>query len=152
MPDQSGKGFIVTGANTGLGLETSRVLAARGARVLLACRDQSKAQEAMARIRQPHPNADLAFLPLDLADLASVRTAAGQAMTEPRIDALINNAGVMTPPLMRTAQGFELQFGVNHLGGLRADRAAPAQAGADPGIAGGRDIQPCPSRGEHRLG
>ncbi|WP_247424774.1 hypothetical protein [Ralstonia pseudosolanacearum] len=99
-----------------------------------------------------HPNADLAFLPLDLADLASVRAAAGQAMTEPRIDALINNAGVMTPQLMRTAQGFELQFGVNHLGGLRADRAAPAQAGADPGIAGGRDIQPCPSRGEYRLG
>ncbi|MHA6883338.1 hypothetical protein [Ralstonia pseudosolanacearum] len=62
----------------------------------------------MARIRQTHPNADLAFLPLDLADLASVRAAAGQAMTEPRIDALINNAGVMTPPLMRTAQGFEL--------------------------------------------
>lgn len=118
VPDQSGKGFIVTGANTGLGLETSRVLAARGARVLLACRDRSKAEAAMAHIRQTHPGADLAFLPLDLADLASVRAAAGQAMTAPRIDALINNAGVMMPPLMRTTQGFELQLGVNHLGGF----------------------------------
>ncbi len=72
----------------------------------------------MAHIRQTHPGADLAFLPLDLADLASVRAAAGQAMTAPRIDALINNAGVMMPPLMRTTQGFELQLGVNHLGGF----------------------------------
>jgi NAD(P)-dependent dehydrogenase (short-subunit alcohol dehydrogenase family) len=116
VPDQSGKCFIVTGANTGLGFEVSRVLAARGARVLLACRDKTKAEAAMARIKQSTPMADLDFLPLDQADLASIRAAAEMAMGEPRIDALINNAGVMTPPLMRTRQGFELQFGVNHLG------------------------------------
>ncbi|MBB3611739.1 oxidoreductase [Rhizobium sp. BK602] len=116
VSDQSGKCFIVTGANTGIGFEVSRVLAARGARVLLACRNQAKAETAMAAIRRKAPGADLSFLPLDQADLASVRTAAEAAAREPRIDALINNAGVMTPPLTRTRQGFELQFGVNHLG------------------------------------
>jgi NAD(P)-dependent dehydrogenase (short-subunit alcohol dehydrogenase family) len=116
VPDQSGKCFIVTGANTGLGFEASRVLAARGARVLLACRDKEKAEAAMAQIRQTTPEADLAFLPLDQADVASIRTAAELAAKERRIDVLVNNAGVMTPPLMRTKQGFELQFGVNHLG------------------------------------
>lgn len=116
VPDQSGKCFVVTGANTGIGFEASRVLAARGARVLLACRDKAKAEIAMAQIRQATPGANLAFLPLDQADLASVRTAAELAANEPRIDVLVNNAGVMTPPLMRTKEGFELQFGVNHLG------------------------------------
>lgn len=112
VPDQSGKCFIVTGANTGLGFEASRVLAARGGRVLLACRDKARAEDATARIRESTPDAELAFLPL----LASVRAAAELAATEPRIDVLINNAGVMYPPLARTKQGFELQFGVNHLG------------------------------------
>jgi len=116
VPHQPGKVFIVTGANTGIGFEASRVLAERGARVLLACRDHAKAEAAMAQIRQVTPRANLAFLPLDQADLASVRAAAELAAKEPRVDALINNAGVMTPPLMRTKQNFELQFGVNHLG------------------------------------
>jgi NAD(P)-dependent dehydrogenase (short-subunit alcohol dehydrogenase family) len=116
VPDQSGKCFVVTGANTGIGFEASRVLAARGARVLLACRDESKAATAMAQIRQDTPHADLAFLPLNLTDLASVRHAADRASQEQRIDVLINNAGVMTPKLTHTSQGFELQFGVNHLG------------------------------------
>jgi NAD(P)-dependent dehydrogenase (short-subunit alcohol dehydrogenase family) len=116
VPNQSGKCFIVTGANAGVGFEASRVLAARGARVLLGCREQVKAEAAIARIRRITPKADLAWLPLDLADLDSVAAAAGIAAKEPRIDALINNAGVMNPPLMRTRQGFELQFGVNHLG------------------------------------
>jgi len=116
VPDQTGKGFIVTGANTGIGFEVARVLGERGARVLLACRDAAKADAAIARIKHAMPRADLAFLPLDLADLQSVRAAAELAEKEPRIDALINNAGVMIPPLMRTKQGFELQFGVNHLG------------------------------------
>ena len=115
VPEQSGKTFLVTGANTGLGLEASRVLAQRGARVVLACRDQAKAEAAMSRIRDAAPNANLAFIPLDQADLASVRRAAEAASREPRIDALINNAGVMFPPLTRTKEGFELQFGVNHL-------------------------------------
>ncbi|MDF2387343.1 SDR family NAD(P)-dependent oxidoreductase [Nostoc ellipsosporum NOK] len=116
VPDQAGKCFIVTGANTGIGFEAAHVLAARGARVLLACRDRDKAKAAMARIRTAIPRADLVFLPLDLGDLDSIRHAAGLATAEPRIDALVNNAGVMNPPLMRTKQGFELQFGVNHLG------------------------------------
>jgi NAD(P)-dependent dehydrogenase (short-subunit alcohol dehydrogenase family) len=116
VPEQSGKCFIVSGANHGIGFEAARVLAERGARVLFACRDKAKANAAMARIRQAAPGVDLAFLPFDQADLASVRRAADLAATEPRTDALVNNAGVMVPTLKRTAQGFELQFGVNHLG------------------------------------
>lgn len=116
VPDQSGKCFIVTGANTGVGYEVARVLAQRGARVLLACRDEAKAQEAMARIKRSMPRANLDFLPIDFADLDSIRVAAERAAREPRLDALVNNAGVMAPPLLRTKQGFELQFGVNHLG------------------------------------
>ena len=115
VPDQFGKCFIVTGANAGIGFETAKVLARKGARVLLGCRDAGKAAAAIARIG---PGVDAAHLPLDLADLASVRAAAEIAAQEPRLDGLINNAGVMFPPLTRTAQGFELQWGVNHLGGF----------------------------------
>ena len=116
VPQQTGKTFIVTGANTGVGFEIARVLAAKGARVLLGCRARARAQEAIGRIKRITPNADLVWLPLDLGDLDSVRTAAEIAAKEPRIDALINNAGIMNPPLTRTKQGFEAQFGVNHLG------------------------------------
>jgi len=116
VSEQTGKTFIVTGANTGVGFEIARVLAARGARVLLGCRDRTKALEAIARIKRITPNADLVWLPLDLGDLDSVRAAAEIAAQEPRIDALINNAAIMNPPLTRTKQGFEAQFGVNHLG------------------------------------
>lgn len=116
LPLQTGKCFLVTGANTGLGFETSRQLAAQGARVLLACRDQKKADAAMARIRAETPSADIAFLPLDQGDLASIHTAAAIAAREPRIDVLVNNAGIMFPPLGHTKDGFEQQFGVNHLG------------------------------------
>ena len=116
VPNQVGKTFIVTGANTGIGFEAAKALAGKGARVLLACRDAAKAEAAMSRIGAAVPGADLAFLPLDQADLASVRRAAGLAAKEPRLDVLLNNAGVMMPPLTHTAQGFELQFGVNHLG------------------------------------
>ncbi|NJC36679.1 NAD(P)-dependent dehydrogenase (short-subunit alcohol dehydrogenase family) [Xanthomonas arboricola] len=116
VPNQAGKCFIVTGANAGVGFEISRVLAARGARVLLGCREQGRADAAIARIKRLTPGADLAWLPLDLGDLDSVRAAAAHVLKEPRIDVLINNAGIMNPPLMRTKQGFESQFGVNHLG------------------------------------
>lgn len=116
VSDQSGKCIIVTGANTGIGYEAAKVLAGKGARVLLACRDEGKALAGMSAIRDSVPNANLAFLPLDQADLASVRRAAELAAQEPRIDVLLNNAGVMFPPLTRTRDGFELQFGVNHLG------------------------------------
>jgi NAD(P)-dependent dehydrogenase (short-subunit alcohol dehydrogenase family) len=116
VPAQSGKCFIVTGANTGIGFEVSRVLAQRGARVIMACRSKEKADQAIARIKQLTPAAELAFLPYDQSDLESIREAANRLENEARIDALVNNAGVMTPPLTRTKQGFELQFGVNHLG------------------------------------
>ncbi len=115
VPSQHGKCVVVSGANTGIGFAAAQVLAARGARVLLACRSNDKADAAMARIRQESPQADLAFVPLDQADLGSVREAAEIIGWEPRVDVLLNNAGVMMPPLDRTAQGHELQFGVNHL-------------------------------------
>lgn len=116
VPDQAGKCFLVTGANSGLGYETALVLAAKGARVLLACRDGDKAQDAIARIRLAMPDADLVYLPLDLADLESVKSAAARVGDESRLDGLINNAGVSFTPFALTAQGHELQFGVNHLG------------------------------------
>lgn len=118
VPSQAGKCFLVTGANTGLGFEASRVLAARGGRVLLGCRSGDKAHRAIERIRMEVPSADIAFVPLDLADLDSVRACARIVAEEPRLDVLVNNAGVMYPPLQRTAQGHELQFGVNHLAGF----------------------------------
>ena len=93
VADQIGKCFLVTGANTGIGLEVARVLAARGARVLLACRDEGKALAAIADIRAGCPTANLAFVPLDLADLASVRRAFEIVAAEPRLDVLVNNAG-----------------------------------------------------------
>ncbi len=116
VPDQQGRTFLVTGANTGLGYDVARVLADRGARVLLGCRSKDKAESAMARIRARTPTADLAFIALDQADLASVRAAANKVKREPRLDVLINNAGIMMPERAYTRDGFESQFGVNHLG------------------------------------
>ncbi len=116
VPDQHGKCILVTGANTGIGFAAARALAGRGARVLLGCRDEARAREAMARIMAEVPGADLGFVPLDQADLNSVARAADLVANEPRLDVLLGNAGVMYPPLTRTAQGHELQFGVNHLG------------------------------------
>ena len=116
IPDQRGRCAIVTGANTGIGFEEAAALAANGARVLLGCRDARKGEAALERIRATVANADVALLPLDLADLDSVRAGAQTVAREPRIDILLNNAGIMYPPLGRTRQGFEQQFGVNHLG------------------------------------
>jgi NAD(P)-dependent dehydrogenase (short-subunit alcohol dehydrogenase family) len=117
IPDQSGRVAIVTGANSGIGYETARALAAKGARVVVACRDASKGRDAESRIRAAHPKCDARFEALDLGSLASVRAFAERFLaTESRLDLLINNAGVMVPPLGRTADGFELQFGTNHLG------------------------------------
>ncbi|MEM1112823.1 MAG: oxidoreductase [Pseudomonadota bacterium] len=116
VPDQAGRTFLVTGANTGLGYETARVLAERGARVLLGCRSAEKAQAAIDQILADNPDADLAFVPLDQADLKSIERAADQVNAEPRLDVLVNNAGIMFPPLEYTQDGFESQFGVNHLG------------------------------------
>lgn len=116
VPDQTGKIIVVTGANTGLGFETAKVLAGKGARVLLGCRSQSKAQDAKDRIMAAFPEADLVIVALDLGSLASIHKAAQQINQEPRLDVLINNAGIMVPPLEYTQDGFESQFGVNHLG------------------------------------
>ena len=128
MPDQTGRTALVTGANSGIGLEAARALAVRGARVLLGCRNADKAAAALASIRTSAPEADVSVIPLDLADLSSVRDAAAAVLeTSPTIEMLINNAGVMAIPLQHTADGFEMQFGVNHLGhfaltGLLLDR------------------------------
>ena len=116
VPDQSGRTFLVTGANTGIGFEAARVLARQGGRVLLGCRSEDRAADAIRRIRAESPDADVDFLPLDQADLGSVRTAAEQAAAEPRLDVLVNNAGILGPPRTLTVDGFEAQFGVNHLG------------------------------------
>ncbi len=116
VPDQSGRTFFVTGANTGLGFETTKVLAQRGARVLLGCRSEGRARTAIDTIRADVADADLAFVELDQADLASVADAAARVAEEPRLDVLVNNAGVMMPPYQLTVDGFESQFGVNHLG------------------------------------
>lgn len=117
IPDQSGRTAIVTGANTGLGLETARMLALKGARVVLACRNLDKGKAALARIESEQPRGSVSLAELDLGDLDSVTAfAADFAAAHERLDLLINNAGVMVPPLSRTKQGFELQFGTNHLG------------------------------------
>ncbi|KTE24492.1 MULTISPECIES: oxidoreductase [unclassified Sphingopyxis] len=116
VAQQSGRRFLITGANAGLGFEAAKVLAARGAHVVLACRDAGRAEAAMDLIRDEMPAATLSFQPLDLADLDQVREAAKAVLAGPRIDVLVNNAGVMIPPRTLTKQGYELQFGVNHLG------------------------------------
>jgi NAD(P)-dependent dehydrogenase (short-subunit alcohol dehydrogenase family) len=116
IPDQNGRVGIVTGANSGLGLVTARELARAGATVILASRD-GKAKEALGTIAGAVPDAKLEPRDLDLADLDSVAAfAEAVAADHPRIDVLVNNAGVMMPPRSTTAQGFELQFGTNHLG------------------------------------
>jgi len=115
--DLSGQTAIVTGANTGLGLETASKLAAAGAHVLLAVRNLGKGASALATIRDRHPDTSARLIELDLAVLTSVRSAAGAILaTTDRIDLLINNAGVMYTPAATTADGFEMQFGTNHLG------------------------------------
>ncbi|GAA1668596.1 oxidoreductase [Streptomyces yatensis] len=115
IPDQTGRTAVVTGANSGLGFVTARELARRGAQVVLACRSEARGAEAAQRIRAQAPGAYVRVAPLDLADLTSVRTFAAEYQGD-RLDLLINNAGVMALPRRSTADGFEMQFGVNHLG------------------------------------
>ena len=117
VPGQQGRLAVVTGANTGLGFETAQVLAARGASVVLAVRDIEKGKRAAARIAGTASGADVTVQPLDLTSLDSIRAAAGELRAQhPAIDLLINNAGVMFTPKQTTGDGFELQFGTNHLG------------------------------------
>ena len=131
IPDQSGRIAVVTGANTGIGFETAAALAAKGAHVVLAVRNLDKGKDAAARITRRSPGASVALQELDLTSLDSIRAAAEQLRSDhDRIDLLINNAGVMMTPKSATKDGFELQFGTNHLGhfaftGLLLDRLLP---------------------------
>jgi dehydrogenase/reductase SDR family protein 13 len=116
MTDLTGRSFLVTGANTGIGKETARGLAKAGARVTLAGRSEEKTRAAMADIAGTVPNADLAFVQLDLGDFGSVRKAADEVLArDEALDGLINNAGLAGSPGM-TASGFEMTFGTNYVG------------------------------------
>ncbi|MGE5603696.1 MAG: oxidoreductase [Nitrososphaerales archaeon] len=117
LPRMDGKAVLVTGANSGLGFETSMLLAARGAKLVLGVRDLEKGRQAVARICEASPGASVELLPLDLADLASIGRFAEEVRgNQRRLDVLINNAGVMAIPQRCTVDGFEMQFGTNHLG------------------------------------
>ncbi|MFD5778837.1 oxidoreductase [Streptomyces sp. NPDC126933] len=117
IPDQTKRVFVVTGANSGLGLATTRALVRRGGHVILAVRDEEKGRRAAAEITAEHPGARLEVRHIDLADIDSVRAFAHQLRADhPRLDVLVNNAGVMAPPRSLSAQGHELQFASNHLG------------------------------------
>ncbi len=128
MPDQTGRVAIVTGSNSGIGWEAARALASKGATVIMACRSIAAATSAADRIQALKPSGKVVVMPLDLGDLASVRAfAAAFRQDYHRLDLLINNAGVAKPPYGKTTQGFEQQFGINHLGhyaltGLLLDR------------------------------
>ena len=117
MNKLTGKTAIITGANTGIGLETAIDFAKRGSRVILACRSVEKGQAAVEKVKKRANSEDVIFIQLDLASLQSVRNFSTKVLKEEaHIDLLINNAGVMAPPYTLTKDGFELQFGVNHLG------------------------------------
>ncbi len=137
IPDQSGRRAVVTGANSGLGLVTATELARKGATVILAVRTLEKGEQAAAQIRKEVPTADVEVRELDLSSLDSVRAfAATITDADAPLDLLVNNAGIMMTPAQKTADGFELQFGTNHLGhfaltGLLLDALA---AGTDPRV------------------
>lgn len=117
IPDQSGKVVIVTGANSGIGFECARALAHKGAAVIMACRSLEKGQVALEQIQNEKSHAQVLLKQLDLADLNSVRRFGEDFLAAfERLDILINNAGVMATPYGKTADGYEMQFGTNHLG------------------------------------
>jgi NAD(P)-dependent dehydrogenase (short-subunit alcohol dehydrogenase family) len=117
MPDQTGRTALVTGANSGLGFQTSLELARHGARVLMACRNPTRAEDALGRVRREVPNASAELVSLDLSSLDSVERAAEDVASRVgALDLLVNNAGIMAVPKSTTADGFEMQLGTNHLG------------------------------------
>lgn len=117
ISDQHGKTILITGSNAGIGFATASILAEHGGEIIMACRNPAKAEAAAQRLRDAVPGVSLELLPLDLADLSSVRSAADTLLAAQRpIDVLINNAGLMMPPFSETRDGFELQFGTNVLG------------------------------------
>ncbi len=130
LPDLSGKSYIITGGNSGIGLDTARILASAGGDIVIACRNPAKGEAAVDAVGQT-AKGTVAQLTLDLADLAAVRAAAAEAHDRfGPFDALINNAGIMQTPETRTVDGYELQFATNHLGhflwtGLMLDRVDP---------------------------
>jgi NAD(P)-dependent dehydrogenase (short-subunit alcohol dehydrogenase family) len=117
IPDLSGRIFIVTGANSGIGFEAARALAAKGGHVVLACRNRAKGDAAAERIRAARAGSSVEVSELDVASQASVRAFAERFLRDhPRLDVLVNNAGVMAIPRRETVDGFEMQIGTNHLG------------------------------------
>lgn len=134
MPALDGRSILITGANSGLGLESAQVLAGRGAEVIMACRNLEKGRQAAENIRAEYPEAKLALMQLDLSDLQSVKAFAENVHNRyDKLDVLINNAGIMAPPFQRTKDGFEMQMGTNHLGhfaltGLLLDLLENAEA------------------------
>jgi NAD(P)-dependent dehydrogenase (short-subunit alcohol dehydrogenase family) len=117
IPDQESKVAIVTGSSSGIGYEAARVLSHKKAKVIIAVRNLEKGNAAASKIKEEYITANVSVMELDLADLESVRRFADGFMLDySRLDLLINNAGVMIPPYSKTADGFELQFGTNHLG------------------------------------
>jgi NAD(P)-dependent dehydrogenase (short-subunit alcohol dehydrogenase family) len=136
MPDLSGKTFVVTGANSGIGYEASRALAAKGATVVLACRSPEKGRAAVDAIRARTPDAKVVLERMDLGDLDTVRAFAAKFLKEHgKLDVLINNAGIMAIPRLTTKDGFETQIGTNHLGHF-----------ALTGLLLGRLVESAPSR------
>ena len=140
IPDQSGRVTVVTGANGGLGLETAEALAGKGAHVVMAVRNQDKAAAAQSRILQNHPTASVELVSLDLGSQASIEAAADTiTQKHPEIDLLVNNAGLMAMPERKTDDGYETQFGVNHLGHWTfTSRLLPSLLRAD---AAGHDVR-----------
>lgn len=117
IPSQDGKNIIITGANSGIGFEAAKLLASNKGHIIMACRDLTRAKKAKDKILEEHPDASIAIFQLDLASLQSVDSFVEEIKKHyKKIDTLLNNAGVMTPPYSKTEDGLELQFGVNHIG------------------------------------
>ncbi len=142
IPRMDGKTILITGANSGLGFETAKLLATRGARLILATRNRDKGEAAIARICEVAPDLQCELLLLDLADLVSIgRFAENVREAHSRLHGLINSAGVMAIPQRNTVDGFEMQFGTNHLGHFALTGLLLPLLLHTPGAAGGHRVQ-----------